>query len=368
MKIKRYFSKLTFTPINYYRVIHSVKTAFACLVGLALEKYFEWPMGQWVPITIMVVMSAQTHFGGALSKALMRFLGTVGGIAIVVTVLWVFGDNIVVVCCTIFFAIIIFTYIASGYGDISYAGTLGGVTVILVLTGQHIGIETAIQRGFYILIGIAIALLVSRFIFPIHARDRFRYHVTLTLRNLSRLYAANVQLDESLKKAVDSTANSALSFQIADDIANQPRLIHEAVIGSRAFAANKASFTEILHGEHSLNRLINLMYLSLYEADSTIIVKKQLAAVEELHTIIVNGLNYLADCLESLQKPQVVVNLSEVLGRITKVVEDLPEKTNAHQLIMEHSFLFFMEQIVKELENMRKLIAKVNSNNKDNVV
>lgn len=369
MKIKQYFSALKEKEINHYRVIHSIKTAFACLIGLALEKYYEWPMGQWIPITIMVVMSAQTHFGGAVRKALMRLLGTAGGIAIVVTVLWLFNDNIVAVFCAIFFASLIFTYIASSYGDISYAGTLGGVTVILVLAGQQISVEMAVQRGFYIAIGISIALLVSGVIFPIHARNRLRYHVAVTLRNLSKLYLAAIRIrsQDKLEQGVDPM-DTRLIFKVADDIATQPKLIHEAVIGSRVFAANKAFFNEILSCERSLNRLINLIYLGLHETVSPLHIKKQLIAVEGLHGIIANNLGYLADCFETVTIPETTVNLEEALGKITKVVEGLPKEEDAKQLIVEHSFLFFVMRILKELENLRKLIAKVNGKNNDSVV
>ena len=90
MKSKRYFPSFLHWHLNYYQVIHSIKTAIACLIGVTLEKYYNWPSGQWVPITIMVVMSAQTHFGGALRKSYMRLLGTISGVAVTVTVLWFF--------------------------------------------------------------------------------------------------------------------------------------------------------------------------------------------------------------------------------------------------------------------------------------
>lgn len=363
MEIKRYFSALKGLDINYHRVIHGIKTALACLIGLAIERYYQWPMGQWVPITIMVVMSAQTHFGGAVQKAIMRFLGTVVGVATVVAVLWLFGDNVVVIFCTIFLASIFFAYIASSHGDISYAGNLGGVTVILILAGQQISIETAIQRGFYIVLGIVIALLVSRFVFPIHARDRLRYHVAITLRNLSKLYLAVIQLNPESDQKIEG-----ISSKIAADIAAQPRLIHEAVVGSRVFAAKKGVFGAIIGSEHSLNRFINLMYLSLHEAASPMLIKQQLEAVAMLHDTICNGLDDLANCFESAVEPKEVVNLHDALAIITQVVAGLPKEEDPHQIIVEHSFLFFMEQILKELENMRKLIAKVNGKNGGNVI
>lgn len=359
MKIKKKFLPFGFFGLNHYRIIHGIKTAIACLAGVAIEKYFAWPSGQWVPITIMVVMSAQTHFGGAVRKAAMRFLGTLGGVATAIAVLWFFGDNLTVIFCTIFFASIIFTYVASSHGDISYAGTLGGVTVILVLTGQQVSIETAIQRGGYIAIGIVIALLISRCFFPIHARDRLRYHVATTLRNLSNLYETIVQLQEVKQELVTL---------IVDDIASQQRLIYEAVIGSREFAAKKSVFTAILSSEHCLNRLINLCYLSIQEATSSAVVKKQLEDVGEAHNIITCNLKYLADCFEACEQPQKIVNLEKLLVEITSVAARTQQKEEIHQLIVEHSFLFLVEQILKELENIRKLIIKANSKNKDNVV
>jgi len=366
MEIKRYFSSLKDLNLNYHRVIHGLKTAVACLVGLSLEKYYDWPSGQWVPITVMVVMSAQTHFGGVLRKAYMRFLGTVSGVITVVAVLWFFGGNLVVVFCTVFLASIIFAYIASGHSDISYAGTIGGVTVILILAGQQTGIEIAIQRGFYIIVGIVIALLFSRFIFPIHARDRLRYHVSRTLLNLSKLYSESIKMQD-LSEQIENI-DTELSSIVIEDIAVQPRLIYEAIVGSKEFASKKGIFTAILSGEHTLSRLINLMYLSLRETEAPMVVKTQLAIVESLHTIIMDSLNHLAECFENIEQPQIMFNLDEALAKIAQIVEKLPKSSSAKQLIAEHSFLFFMEQILKKLENMRKLIVKANSKNNDSVI
>src|SRR3972149_6990517 len=290
MEIKRYFSSLKDLNLNYHRVIHGLKTAVACLVGLSLEKYYDWPSGQWVPITVMVVMSAQTHFGG--------------------------------------------------------------VTVILILAGQQTGIEIAIQRGFYIIVGIVIALLFSRFIFPIHARDRLRYHVSRTLLNLSKLYSESIKMQD-LSEQIENI-DTELSSIVIEDIAVQPRLIYEAIVGSREFASKKGVFTAILSSEHTLSRLINLMYLSLRETEAPMVVKTQLAIVESLHTIIMDSLNHLAECFENIEQPQIMFNLDEALAKIAQIVEKLPKSSSAKQLIAEHSFLFFMEQILKELENMRK--------------
>jgi hypothetical protein len=365
MKIKEYFATKFHWHLNYHRTIHSVKTAIACLIGVGIGQYYNLPSGHWIPITTMVVMSAQTHFGGTLRKAYMRFLGTISGIVVAIAVLWVFGNDIVAIICTIFLASIICTYVASSNRDISYAGTLGGVTVLVTLTGGNVGVEVAIQRGLYIVIGIVIAILISRIIFPIHARDRFRYHVAATLRNLQKLYCETVQMCvQSEQKQVDGELESI----VAADISDQPRLIREAVAGSKVFASKKIFFTEIVNSEHQLNRLINLIYRSLCEIESPVRIKEHLAAVEDFHIIIEGGLNHLADCFEHVKQPKIMVNLDSALDKITQLVEKLPKNNKAYKTITEYSFIFLMEQILKELEDMRQLIAKVNSKDSGNMV
>lgn len=208
---------LTWLHLDYYRTMHSFKTAIACLFGLGLEWYFRWSSGQWVPITIMVVMSAQPHFGGAVQKSYMRFLGTIAGVMIALLTLLVLRDNTTAIFVVVFLSCVFFTYIASvGDNNISYAGTLGGVTVILTLTATEVTPQLALERGGYIVIGIVIALLVSRFIFPIHARESLRFGVAVVLRQLQRMYfetishtvtelVLNDELNAAYKKIVDQT-------------------------------------------------------------------------------------------------------------------------------------------------------------------
>jgi uncharacterized membrane protein YccC len=327
---------------------------------LTMERYFKWPTGYWVPITVMVVMSAQTHFGGALRKAEMRFLGTIAGATTTVLALTLFGSSSPVVFITVFCACIAFTYLASSKGDISYAGTLGGVTVILTLAGQQANIKNAIERGLLIVVGIVIALVVSRLIFPIHARERFRYHVAEALRNLRTLYFKTVQLHN---KPASDTLDATIDDNLTDNFSDQPRLIAEACAGSRAFAVKKEFFVEILRNERRLNRLINLMYRSISEIETPDMIRKQLAEIEDLHVLIEERLAELANCFETMTLPENAVNFDQALTKLTQLVEKLPKKQEPGNLMAEHSFLFFIEQIIKEIAHLEQLIIKVNIKN-----
>lgn len=342
--------------IDYYRTIHSLKTAIACILGLGLVKYLDLPTGQWVPITIIVVMSAQTRFGGALQKAYMRFLGTLGGVAISITTLAIFGSDPLVVFIVVFLACLLFTYIACGTGDISYAGTLGGVTVVLTLTGHDVNIQFAFWRGLCIIIGIIIALLVSRFFFPIHARDRLRFSISTTLKNLRKLYFKTSQMQIN---AIHESADVKIDEIVALNIAEQPRLILEASAGSRIFAAKKDLFNETLSSERRLRRLINLMYRSICEIENPNIIRSQISELEDLHLIIENNLDELADSYDSFKCPTLSIDLPVAINRINQVVEKLPKQDVATKLMVEHSFLFFMEEIVKEIGELGKTAAVI---------
>jgi len=359
MNIKA-FSHWKLKRLDYYRTVHSLKTAIACLIGLGIEKYYNWPSGVWVPITIMVVMSAQPHFGGVLSKAYMRFLGTVCGVIVTILTLLLFGTNLYVIFVVTFIVCVLFSYLASSKEDISYAGTLGGVTVLLTLTSQGTNVIYAAQRGLYIVIGIIIALLMSRLIFPIHARDRFRYHVGLTLRNLKTLYFKTVQMQRSADAAV---ADVAIEAQLVQDIATQPRLIQEAVIGSKVFAAKKSLYQEVINIERRIHRLINLMYRSIYEVRSIHVTDQQLSIVNNLHISIENTLEDMANCFTYGSRLQDSNSIDQPIAKIISIADHLPTQDGADKLLVEHSFLFCMEQIIIEINRLQKIIHELNLDN-----
>lgn len=362
MQIIKKIANFKFHYLKYYRSIHSIKTAVACLIGLGIEKHFDWPSGQWVPITIMVVMSAQTRFGGALRKAYMRFLGTVAGVITTVTTLYLFDHNFIAILIVVFLACLIFTAIASNKGDINYAGTLGGVTVLLTLSAANADITMAIQRGWYIVIGIVIALLVSRFVFPIHARDFLRINVANTLRNLKKQYNSTISMGSEQQQAI---ADANLEAIITEDLSDQPRLIFEAAAGSRAFAMKRQYFMEVLNAERQIHRCINLMYHSLCEIEHPEGIHQNLASVAELHNAITNELEYLATCIELTAPPQHSLDLQVAATTINKVVTVLPQNDQASKIITEHTFLFFMEQILKEINQLHQAILTIERSKKN---
>ena len=58
-------------------LVHSLRTAIACVVSLLVAQVFRLPEAYWAPITTIVI--AQSSLGAALAVSWHRFLGTVLG-------------------------------------------------------------------------------------------------------------------------------------------------------------------------------------------------------------------------------------------------------------------------------------------------
>ncbi|NDS72219.1 FUSC family protein, partial [Francisella tularensis subsp. holarctica] len=179
--------QFAFLNSNKYAAINAFKACIAIviayLVGSFLGRIFGIErMYLWMSVTVMVVMSTQPNLGGAVDKALMRFLGTVIGAVIA----------IIIVACVKnyiheFMLILPFIFLAvyfAGATKYSYAGTLAGITLIIIMFNQQPGVQVAIYRAVEISLGIIISLIVNRFILPIRAETRLKESYSKTIAQI----------------------------------------------------------------------------------------------------------------------------------------------------------------------------------------
>ncbi|MGB6976880.1 MAG: FUSC family protein, partial [Gammaproteobacteria bacterium] len=211
----RYLTAITTTIRNFdfysERAVNSFKTAFACLLGLAIIQYFKIPSGQWIVITIIVIMSTQTRLGGALQRSYARTIGTLCGAAVGMLTVTLFEGSFLASSIVIFISVLIFSYIATSPGYISSAGTIGGTTLALLLINQEPGVSYPIERMVEIMGGIALALLVSVSVFPIHARKILLYNFASSCKKIASFY------QESLCSPAAEKTEELNENQISED-------------------------------------------------------------------------------------------------------------------------------------------------------
>jgi len=243
------------------RTINSIKTAIACVIALFVAQFPLLPMGQWVLISVVVVMSGQAHVGGALQKAYMRIIGTISGALVAGLTLYFFKENELAILIVIFFSCGIFAYIASMGGQAAAgAGTLGSVTVILVLLNKSPDISLAIYRPVEIIIGIMIALVVTTFIFPIRATTLLKRDLSSLLNDLRILLQEAVEIK---KEAAPMVISQVLEEKVLKSFTAQRALLVEAK-SEHSSKLEKSLLLEIMQQERRIYRAILLLNYSLH--------------------------------------------------------------------------------------------------------
>jgi uncharacterized membrane protein YccC len=238
------------------RLIHSLKTAIAFLLGTFIVRIFNFPLqGRWVLITILVVMCSQSRVGAIMQKSYMRFLGTILGAFIAALTLWSVYPSVVWTTLILCLTTALFSYIADSPSYLSEAGPLGAVTVVIILIGQDPSYASVLSRFFEISLGITIALLVSRFIWPLHSRTQLRYIMTNTLQNLTKLLQ---QL--ALFTSTEAEKNYELyEDKIINRFTSQAKLLDEVMRESFGRSTLAQRFRNILRAEREVLRCISLM-------------------------------------------------------------------------------------------------------------
>jgi uncharacterized membrane protein YccC len=252
--------------IDTERLIHSFKTALACLLGFAITKALHSYLffDQWLIVTILVVMCAQLSVGSLVFKSSVRFIGTCIGSLLTALTLITFSDDPFMYALVIAFAGMIASYIATGPQSYSDAATLGAVTTAIILINPNPTLSLTAERFLEITIGIIVATLVSHFVLPIHARTHLKRNQAQALKLFSDYYS-----QATLNPAANKEKMTELDEAIVQSLMTQRKLAKEAkreLLGSR-FEPDR--FQKIMDCEKSILRSIdflNRMYseLNLY--------------------------------------------------------------------------------------------------------
>lgn len=355
--MKKLLAKFAF--LDFERVIHSIKTVIACLLGFLTTRLLQLPNEQWVIITILVVLCAQSRIGAMLQKSYMRFLGTlIGGMIAGVTLL-IFGPHPAAVITVLCLAALCFSYIAESPSVLSDAGTIGAVTVAIILLSPQQSLFYAVDRFLEINLGIVIALLISRFIWPLHSRNRLLHAITITLDELNNFYAKLVQAEFSHTELLDM----AYEEKIISGLIKQRKLFEEVLRESFSPLPIISEFRKILYCEREILRNISLMYSALQSISAeTCMALSDGAALNQLHIQIGTALEVLITTLQTQKKPDQPIFIAlpanwkkQIKASVEVVAADILEE----DILQIDSFLFCAERLIGQLaellEEMHKL-------------
>lgn len=337
----------TLFGIDIERIIHSFKTALACLIGFVITKTFDYHFDQWLVITIIVVMCAQVNVGSILQKSYLRFLGTLLGTLVALLTVDLIGNNSIAISSVIAGAALFFSFLATGPNNMKEAGTLGAATVTIILLSPHPSVALALVRLVEITTGIVISALVSQFVLPIHARSHLQRSQKKNLQQLSEYYKTMLVLDTE----PTSTKINELEYGIVQSLTLQRALAKDAGHEILDTQFNPKRFQNFLQCEVEILRSINFMHLTFSQSKSVTHFLQTLDALPKFNNAILAALAQISDAISQKKREQIIVipSLQPLRQAIEQQHFSVEDRTNID------TFLFCGQVLIANLKKLAEL-------------
>jgi uncharacterized membrane protein YccC len=138
-------------------VVHSLRTAIACVASLLVARLLQLPEAYWAPITTIVI--TQSSLGAALAVSWHRFLGTVLGAVVGAAVGTYFGPHALAFGICVFILGLIRVVTHSDLNGYRFGGVALAIVLLVPRTGP--AWQIAFHRCAEVSIGIAVALMFA---------------------------------------------------------------------------------------------------------------------------------------------------------------------------------------------------------------
>lgn len=174
-----------------------LSASISLFIGLSFAQTFERPdtlvSGLWCVMASIVVM--QAHLGGTYKAAWIRFLGVLIGSIAGAFLIELIGASPVSLGISVFFTIVLCSII-----NIKDGFRIAGLStaVIIIMGGIHPLINPWVFSFYRFIdscIGILVALIVARIIWPEKAIENIRQNISKTLNLLNKYFRLSVELE-----------------------------------------------------------------------------------------------------------------------------------------------------------------------------
>jgi uncharacterized membrane protein (TIGR01666 family) len=232
---------------------HALRVSFACLIGFLLVRLIDYGQhSYWVLLTIAFILKPAYSLTKERNK--QRLTGTLVGGAVGIIILLLIPNT-----TTLFIIMVIFMISTYSFLRTNYLAMVLSVTPFVLILFNFLGmafIEVAKERVFDTLIGCAIALPVSYFLFPAWESEQLKSHIFQVLKSNAAYFEKILKLLKgekinmldyklSRKDMYVNTANlTALFHRMLSEPKNKQRSskkVHEFVVLNNIFFSNMAT-------------------------------------------------------------------------------------------------------------------------------
>ena len=171
-------------------VLHAIRLGVAVLIALLLNEFTHLPHGEWTTITVFVILGLLQYQGAIYTKAKERILGTLLGVVVGLSFLWLIQDT--GGWLWLYYGLIgiisgIIGYVA--VKQLGYIGLLTGITMLMIVSSpDHSDItQDGLYRAINILLGAGVAVAAT-LILPLKSTLMWRFLLASNLETCGNLY------------------------------------------------------------------------------------------------------------------------------------------------------------------------------------
>lgn len=337
--------------IDVERIIHSFKTMIACFLALTLISFSNFGTGQWIIVSIIVVMCGQIYVGSVLHKSWYRFLGTMAGCLLASLAISQLGVTHLSIAIAIGCSAFFFSYIATGWENLTYAGVLGAVTTTTIMLGQNPTLIFALERFLEISIGILIAAVVSQLILPIHARTHLRRAQAESLQQLSDYYEIILTSEKPHDPNFDY---HDIDEAIVKSLLKQRQLAKESRSEPFGKSFDPKHFIQVLFAEREILRCISFIHAALFRLGKQADALQATKEYQEFNALVTQALKHLSENIESGKQQNNNVHIPSLIPLKNSIQLNKNNYTENEYLYL-NSYLFAAELLLKNLSRIAKL-------------
>ena len=247
-----------FNPYKRYqhqRAMHAIRLALAVVSAILIAYLGNIEHGEWIAMTVFVLLGSVPYQGAINSKAYERIIGTLLGMAIGIALIWL-NHHLLHNSPLYFIAIAVISAVSGWHtlGNYGYAAMLAGLTMAMLLGNVSDNwLHAGIIRAVNVIIGVFIVLIASALI-PIKSMLTWRFLLSDNLATCAHQFSLI-----TVHKALPQDTQNALWLE--------QRSLNARLVKSRSLLAptaheskiNLALLDSIQQSQRNIVSSINLM-------------------------------------------------------------------------------------------------------------
>jgi uncharacterized membrane protein YgaE (UPF0421/DUF939 family) len=318
----------------------ALRTGLAALICLYITKLLGLSQGYWAAVSSIIVL--QSHMGATIKASGARLAATAIGAFVGALLAVIEGNSYLAVALAITLAILCCTpqRLRDGY-------RLAGATVVSTMLGTKFQSPwgTALERFIEVSLGIIVALILAKILWPSHARQQLRDEIQTAFSDLYSLYKAVI--DRYLNKA-DQPLDEFLSA-----VRKSIRAIHEtrqqAKYEPDGLQLPNELISPVIGHLRLVRQAVEGMELATRSSSNDTFQKLAGPELERLLSENSKNFEFIANSLWKLEQPLDSRPLTDAITALDNKVASIAQSHPISEIQRFDSFLVSLRSLADEL-------------------